>query len=258
MSFLFDEVIFGPVTSRRLGVSLGVNLLPVDYKFCTFDCIYCECGWTNKANIKGSKLPTKEKVKELLMKKLTELREQGINPDAITFAGNGEPTLHPAFADIIDDTIVLRDNYFPNAMISVLSNATMLNREGVFQALKRVDKNILKLDAGTEQMFKLINQPGQNIHFEDIVNRLEAFEGDLIIQTLFLRGKYNNIEIDNTKPEEVDAWIGKLKRIGPQHVMIYPIDRHTPADNLEKVSFTELLKISEKVEAEGIKVEVFS
>ena len=255
--FLFHETVFGPVMSRRLGVSLGINLLPVDYKYCTFNCIYCECGWTNKRPHDSEGLPGREQVRTLLEEKLIALKKEDRAPDAITFAGNGEPTIHPEFAAIIDDTLALRDEYFPDARLTVLSNASMLDRDHVFNALLKVENNIQKLDAGTEQMFKLINQPAGSLTLEQVVDHLCQFAGKLIVQTLFLRGEYNDQRIDNTSEEELSAWLENLKKINPQYVMIYPVDRATPAQDIERISFSELEQIAEKVNAIGIKTKVF-
>ncbi len=255
--FLFHETVFGPVMSRRLGVSLGVNLLPVDYKYCTFNCIYCECGWTNRKPEGSTGLPGRDEVSMLLEQKLKGMKEEGKAPDAITFAGNGEPTIHPEFPGVIEDTIHLRDIYFPDAKITVLSNASMLHRENVFNALMAVDNNIQKLDAGSERLFQLINQPAGKLKLEHVVDQLCQFNGGLIVQTLFLRGKHKADLIDNTTEQEVNAWISLLKKIRPEYVMIYPIDRATPDDGIEKISFDELSIIAEKVNSAGIKTKVF-
>lgn len=255
--FLFDELIFGPVYSRRLGVSLGINLLPTDNKYCNFNCIYCECGWTDRSNSAKIILPKRTNFKEKLEEKLSGLQGTVNEPDAITFAGNGEPTIHPKFAEIIDDTIEARDKYAPDAAISILSNASMLHKKTVVDALKKVDKNIMKLDSAIEETFNNINQSQSNITLDKIMKGLLSFEGKLIIQTLFLRGEYNGKFIDNTTDHEVKAWIAALKKIDPEYVMIYPIDRGTPAKNLEKVSKDELQQIAEKVEAQGIKANVY-
>jgi len=255
--FLFHETVFGPVTSRRLGVSLGVNLLPVDYKYCTFNCIYCECGWTHQKPEGSKGLPGREEVRQLLEQKLENMKEDGKAPDAITFAGNGEPTIHPEFPGVIEDTIRLRDIYFPEAKITVLSNASLLHRENVFNALMAVDHNIQKLDAGSERLFQLINQPAGKLKLEQVVDHLCRFNGGLIVQTLFLREERNGDIIDNTTDKEVDAWISLLKKISPEYVMIYPIDRATPGEGIEKISFDKLTLIAEKVNSAGIKTKVF-
>lgn len=255
--FLFHETVFGPVMSRRLGVSLGINLLAVDYKYCTFNCIYCECGWTHQKPKGGRGLPGRKEVKKLLEQKLKGMKEAGQAPDAITFAGNGEPTIHPDFPEIIKDTIALRDEYYSEAKITVLSNASMLHQEQVFDALLSIDNNIQKLDTGNEHLFQLINQPAGKLSMDEVVDKLCRFNGKVIVQTLFLRGTHKGIFIDNTKDEEVEAWISLLKKIDPQYVMIYPIDRATPEQTLEKISFEQLSEIAKLVNLAGIKIKVF-
>ncbi len=255
--FLFDDLIFGPIFSRRLGVSLGINLLPVDNKYCNFNCVYCECGWTEKNNGVKIVLPARDNFKSKLEEKLKELQKTVNEPDAITFAGNGEPTIHPAFAGIIEDTIEARNNYAPKAAISILSNASMLHKPTVVEALKKVDKNIQKLDSAVESTFQLINQAANGLTLSKIIDGLVSFDGKLIIQTLFFRGNYNGNIIDNTTKEEVDAWLNVLKKINPEYVMIYPIDRGTPAKGLEKISEKELLAIAAKVEEIGIEAKVY-
>jgi len=203
-------------------------------------------------------LPKREDLKQVLTEKLQELRGTGNEPDTITFAGNGEPTIHPEFAGIIDDTIQVRDQYSPGAVISVLSNASMLHKTSVREALMKVDKNILKLDAGTAGTFNKLNQAIGNLSLETVVEGLVSFQGKLIVQTLFLRGEYNGNYIDNTADDEIAAWLPLIKKINPESVMIYPIDRGTPAEGLEKISKTELETIARKVEAQGIKTEVYS
>lgn len=253
-TFLFDSIVFGPVRSRRLGASLGINLLPISSKICSFDCIYCECGWTDSVD-KG-KLPTRDEVKKCLEAKLQEMQKKGDPLDVITYAGNGEPTLHPEFAGIIDDSIVLRNKYFPWAKIAVLSNSTMLNKPQVFEALKKVDQNILKLDSAFDSTIKLLNQPKVKFNADELVANLKSFEGNLIIQTLFLRGVFEGKTIDNTTDAEVDSWVELIKAIKPKEVMIYTIARDTPASGLEKVSLKDLKAIAAKVESLGIPVQV--
>ncbi len=255
--FLFDDIIFGPVSSRRLGVSLGVNLLPTDYKFCTFNCIYCECGWNQKAT-KKILLPGRPEIKERLEEVLKSRLEKGLPIDSITFAGNGEPTLHPDFAGIIDDTIELRDLYFPQALITVLSNASLVHNKKIIGALRKVDKNILKLDAGTEATFQAINQPNGNLTLKQVVDYLKKFDGKLIIQTLFVQGYNQHEGIDNTTDQEVEAWLKLLQEIHPQSVMLYPIERETPENSIRKISKDILDAIAVKVNAIGFKTEVYS
>ena len=255
-TFLFNEIIFGPVTSRRLGVSLGVNLLPTDYKFCTFNCVYCECGWTLKAD-KKINLPSKEEVKTELEKVLKDYSEKGKEINSITFAGNGEPTIHPEFETIIDDTIELRNKWMSQANISVLSNASQLNKPNITKALKKIDKNILKLDAGTEKTFQLINKAQKHIKFDKIVDYLKNFNGHLIIQTLFIKGEFEGEYFDNTSDDEVSAWLKLIEKIQPQTVMLYPIARDTPTENLIKIDGNTLNNIAKKVNALGIATEVY-
>lgn len=253
-TFLFDSIVFGPIRSRRLGASLGINLLPINSKICSFDCIYCECGWTDKQQ-KG-KLPTREDVRKYLDEKLKGMKANGEELDVITYAGNGEPTMHPQFANIIDDSIELRDKYFPWARIAVLSNSTMLNKPAVIAALKKVDQNILKLDSAFDSTISLLNQPRVKFSAEELVKNLKSLEGNLIIQTLFLRGNFDGKTIDNTTDKEVSGWLELVKEIRPKEVMIYTIARDTPATGLEKVSLKDLKAIAAKVEALGIPVQV--
>lgn len=257
MSILFNEIVFGPIKSRRLGISLGVNLLPKDYKFCSFDCIYCECGWAGSKREKGTPLPTREEVSTQLEQRLKALKETGPVPDAITFAGNGEPTLHPDFAAIINDTIALRDRYFPDTKIGVLSNASMLHKPEILAALQKIDLNMLKLDAGTEESFRKINHPPSRLTLDILLDQLKQLEGNLIIQSIFLRGNVKKDYVDNTNDAEVEAWIRCVKEVNPQYAMIYAIDRDTPEEGLEKISFDELLSIGRRAEAQGIPTKVY-
>ncbi len=254
--FLFDELVFGPVFSRRLGVSLGINLLPTDNKYCNFNCVYCECGWTDN---KGKKmvLPTREVLREQLTVKLKSLKGTVNEPDAITFAGNGEPTIHPKFAEIIDDTIEIRDLYAPKAAISILSNATMLHKDVIKNALLKVDKNIQKLDTGNPETFRRINQALAGMTLDKIIDNLMGFKGKLIIQTLFFRGLVDGEMVDNTTSEEVNAWLEVVKKVRPEYVMLYPIERGTAAEGLEKISKDVLNAIAAKVNAAGILTEVY-
>jgi len=255
MQNLFDQVIFGPIHSRRLGLSLGVNLLPVDAKICSFNCIYCECGFNT--TMQEFNFPTRSEVREILARKLGEMVEAGEIPNVITFAGNGEPTLHPDFEGIIDDTITLRNELCPTAKVSVLSNSTRIHKPHIFSALKKVDNNILKFDSAIDRTMKLMDQPvGKQIDVAWLVNQLQKFEGNLIIQTMFLRGEYQGERIDNTTDTEINAWIDALQKIQPKQVMIYSLDRTTPVQQLEKVSVEELKQIAEKVKSAGFEVSV--
>lgn len=252
---LFNSIIFGPVQSRRLGVSLGVNLLPTDNKLCNFNCIYCECGW----NTKGirPRFNSREEVRKELEKALVQMTGEGKKLNVITFAGNGEPTMHPDFESIIDDTIILRDRYVPDAKIAVLSNATMIGKEAVRRALLRVDDNILKLDSAFDETVRLIDNPNSpHYSVAETVENMKKFNGRMILQTMFLRGTYNGQIVDNATTEEVDAWIRIVDELRPEKVMIYTIDRDTPARHLHKVSVEELNKIAEYVRSLGVECSV--
>jgi len=252
---LYDSIIFGPIQSRRLGVSLGVNLLALNKKICSFDCVYCECGFTQN-DVQG-RFAEKEVVIENLESVLKEMLQNEKHLDVITFAGNGEPTLHPNFDEIIDATILLRNHYFPKAKISVLSNATTLNKESVIKALSKVDNNILKLDSGLVETIKLIDQPtSSNFSIDTVINGMLRFNGDFIMQTMFLKGDFNGMRIDNTTENEVNAWLEIVKITHPKQIMIYSIDRDTPVKTLEKVSKQELSEIAKKAEELGFFVSV--
>lgn len=255
--FLFHEVVFGPVHSRRLGLSLGINLLPLHSKHCSFNCIYCECGWTKPNPQHHPVLPGREEVAGFLEQRLIQLVDEQHIPDVITFAGNGEPTMHPDFTGIVDDTIALRDKFVPGSRVTVLSNASMLDNESVFGALQKLDNNILKLDAGDEKMFNLINNPVEPIRFESLIDNLKKFNGNLIVQSMFLRGSFKGEPVDNTTSAEVEKWLEYLMEINPKMVMIYPIARETPVHNLEKITMPELEKIASRVTLSGIKAVVY-
>ena len=251
-TIIYPSPIFGPVKSRRLGISLGINLLPADGKVCTFDCIYCECG-LNATRRTKSPLPTREEVAAALEAKLMEMKEHGQLPDVLTFAGNGEPTIHPHFGEIIDDTIALRDRLCPAAKVSVLTNATLITRDTVFEALKKVDNNILKLDTVDSGYIATIDRPAGQYDVNAIIGRMKAFEGEAVIQTMFLKGKVDGMDMDNTGDSYVMPWIATVKEIAPREVMIYTIDRETPVSGLQKATREELDRIVELLAKEGIK-----
>lgn len=255
-TILFDKIVFGPIHSRRLGVSLGINLLPIDGKLCSFDCIYCECGLNGERRT-HTKLPVREEVKTALEEKLLAMQKECIAPDVITFAGNGEPTMHPEFEGIIEDTIVTRNRYFPNAKIAVLSNSTMLHKESVFRALNKIEDNILKLDSVLDDRIQQLNVPNSPAFtFERLLEQLSRFKGNLIIQTMFLQGEINGESVDNTTEVEIKGWIDALKIIKPKQVMIYTIDRETPLKGLKKVSKEALDAIADQARKEGFDVTV--
>jgi wyosine [tRNA(Phe)-imidazoG37] synthetase (radical SAM superfamily) len=255
-TFLFDKIIFGPVKSRRLGVSLGINLLPADSKWCSFNCIYCECGWTTGGSYDTKRFPAREMISEQLENKLLVMRESRNLPDTITFAGNGEPTLHPAFAGIISDTLLLRDALAPYAVVAVLSNGTMLDDPAVFNALERVDQNILKIDSAREETFKLLNQPPEGFRLHRLIEGVSRFKGRFILQTLFVKGTYQGKIVDNSSAGEVDDWLGLTALLRPRMVMVYTIARDTPVGGLMKVSSGRLQEIAGKVEELGIPVQI--
>lgn len=248
---LREKLVFGPIFSRRLGSSLGINLLPEEGKLCNFDCVYCECGW-NKDGRGDRRLPTAAELRSTLEEKLKECRDAGTPIDSITFSGDGEPTLNPDFPEIIDITISLRDKYFPQAKVSVLSNATRIFREDVFEALRKVDNPILKIDAPTDVLAARINQPQGEYHVEDVVTDLMRFEGDFVLQTMFLRSP----SFDSSSPEVLDGWMNIVRRLRPREVMVYTLDREAPASGLEKFSVEEMRKLVEPLINEGFTVQI--
>ena len=247
---LFDSIVYGPIRSRRLGVSLGVNLMPTDAKLCSFDCVYCECGW-NKP-VLHPLLPTREQVYDSLYAQLSTFNSQ---LDVITFSGNGEPTMHPDFLGIIQDTCALRDQYCPNAKVSVLSNSTQLGRPDVVEALKLCDNRILKLDSAIDATMRLIDKPvNHHLTVAQVMEWLQQFDGDFTLQTCFLRGDYHGQVIDNTTSEELAAWYQAVEILHPKQVMIYVIDRATPLQTLEKIPAEQMQAIAKPLLDKGIEV----
>jgi wyosine [tRNA(Phe)-imidazoG37] synthetase (radical SAM superfamily) len=249
---LFDSIVYGPIRSRRLGVSLGVNLMPTDAKLCSFDCVYCECGWNQP--VLHPQLPTRQQVREALASNLSPLASSP-QIDVITFSGNGEPTMHPDFLGIIQDTCSLRDQYFPGAKVSVLSNSTQLGRPDVLEALLLCDNRILKLDSAIDSTMRLIDQPvNDQLTVQQITAYLSQFQGDFTLQTCFLRGEYQGQKIDNTTPEELQAWYRLVDILRPKQVMIYVIDRETPLKTLEKIPADKMHAIAQPLIDKGIEV----
>lgn len=248
---IYPSPIFGPVHSRRLGVSLGINLMPADGKICTFDCIYCECGF-NADRRPALPRPTRDEVREALTLRLEQMRREGPAPDVLTFAGNGEPTAHPEFAAIVDDVIALRDRFFPSARISVLSNATRAHLPEVKKALLRVDNNILKLDTVDPDYIRRVNRPAGAYDVHRVVETLAGYDGRLIVQTMFMRGSDAEGSVDNTSDRYVLPWLDAVRTIRPQAVMIYTIDRETPDHDLLKATHDDLDRIAALVQAAGI------
>ena len=253
---LFHSTIYGPIHSRRLGMSLGINLMPNDGKICSFDCLYCEAGFNAQGPGKDG-VPSRDAVKKQLRRKLMEMKEAGQTLDVITFSGNGEPTLHPEFDKVVDDVLRLRTEFFPDAKVSVLSNSTMAGKPAVAKALLKVDNNILKLDSAIPHTFIAINRPvSPNCLPEGVIADLKRFDGQCIVQTIMLRGEFEGKHFDNTTDEELDALLKAYQEIKPREIMLYSIDRKTPADNLEKISKEELQRIAERFRKAGIKVQV--
>ena len=253
---LFSEIVYGPIHSRRLGTSLGINLMPADGKLCTFDCIYCECGFNHP--FPHPVLPEREQVSACLEAKLRQLQAERIALDVITFSGNGEPTLHPQFEAVIADTCALRDRFCPQAKVSVLSNATQLGREDVVRALWQCDNRILKLDSAITATMRAIDAPVNSAATVDgIIGNLQQFNGNFTLQTCFLRGTLPNGKVvDNTAPEELEAWYDAVRLLHPKHVMIYVIDRATPVKTLQKISPEQMQQIAEPLVAEGFSVQI--
>ena len=246
-----EETVFGPIHSRRLGRSLGINLLPTKGKICNFDCIYCECGW-NRDGRGDTVLPTAAKVRSDLENKLVELMLEGTPIDSITFSGDGEPTLNPEFPRIIDDTLFLRDAYYPAAKVSVLSNATRVHVPEVFEALRKVDNPILKIDAPTDALAARINQPAPGYSVARVVEALEKFEGNFILQTMFLKSK----DFDSSSPEVLDGWMAIVRQLKPREVMVYTIDRPTPDKGLEAFTVERMQALVQPLVDEGFKIDI--
>ncbi len=254
-TILFHQIVFGPIKSRRLGNSLGINLLPANGKICSFDCVYCECGW-NKDGRADRAIPSKEAVFEQISTRFAELHAEGTPVDTITFSGNGEPTLHPDFPAIIDYTLEMRDRYFPAAAVSVLSNATMTGKKEVREALMKVTNPILKIDSGLEEYIHVIDNPVGHYSLEETVGHLKLFNGNFILQTMFLKGTVGGRRIDLTSPESVGPWRDIVLSLRPREVMMYTLDRETPAKDLEKVTVGEMETIAAPLRAAGIMVQI--
>ena len=248
---LREETVFGPIKSRRLGNSLGINLLPTKGKFCTFDCIYCECGW-NKDGLDDKKLPTAAEVRGKLEDKLTQLLLDGTPIDSITFSGDGEPTLNPEFPRIIEDTLKLRDAFCPGAKVSVLSNATRAHIPEIRAALMKVDNPIMKIDAPTDELVARINRPAPGYSLQRVIEALEKFEGNFILQTMFLRAP----GFDSSEPAALQKWMEIVRHLRPREVMVYTIDRPTPEEGLLPFTQAELTALVQPLIDEGLSVQV--
>ena len=249
---LREEIVFGPIYSRRLGSSLGINLLPEKGKLCNFDCIYCECGWN--ADGRGDHaIPDAEMLRSALEHRLAECAADGVHIDSITFSGDGEPTLNPAFPEIIDITMELRDRYCPSARVSVLTNATRLHRPKVFEALRKVDSPILKLDAPTTELARRINCPQGEYEVAQVVEDMRMFGGDFILQTMFLRSP----DFDSSSPQVLQGWMDIVRDLRPREVMVYTIARPTPQAGLGKFTATQMLRLVEPLVNEGFNIKIY-
>ncbi len=247
----FSEIVFGPIFSRRLGSSLGVNLLPPKGKLCNFDCIYCECGW-NKDGTGDKAFPKFEDIEAALEEKMSKLAAEGAPVDSITFSGNGEPTIHPDFPEVIDVTLRCRDKYFPNAKVSVLSNATMIGRPAVAEALMRVDNPILKIDASSDDLIMKMNKPVGHYRLDEVVEAMMRFEGNFVLQTMFLRSP----DFDTAAPEALEKWMDIVRKVKPREIMVYTIDRETPDKSLAKYTVEEMTAFVQPLIDEGFKIQV--
>ena len=248
---LREETVFGPIFSRRLGSSLGVNLLPTQGKLCNFDCIYCECGW-NRDGMSDRHLPSAGDVRTALEAKLKEVCAKGIKVDSITFSGDGEPTLNPDFAEIIEDTVRLRDLYLPSAQISVLSNATMLHVPKIFEALTKVDNPIMKIDAPNDEGARIINQPVGTYSVRKVVENLKKFQGNFVLQTMFLKGR----NFDSSEASQLKEWMDLVRLLKPRLVMVYTIARPTPDKELEKFSEEQMRELVQLLIDEGFNIDI--
>ena len=247
----FDDIVFGPIFSRRLGSSLGVNLLPSKGKLCNFDCVYCECGW-NKDGIAERVFPRLEEVKAALEEKMSKAASEGVPVDSITFSGNGEPTMNPDFPEIIDVTLELRDRYFPDAKVSVLSNATLIGRPAVAEALMKVDNPILKIDASSDSLIAQINKPVGRYRLDEVVEAMMKFEGRFVLQTMFLKSP----DFDTAEPDALEKWMEIVRKVKPREIMVYTIDRETPDKSLSKYTVEEMMAFVQPLADEGFKIQV--
>ena len=246
-----EKVVFGPIRSRRLGSSLGINLLPENGKICTFDCIYCECGW-NKDGRNDTQLPSAEKVRKALESKLQQCQAEGVTIDSITFSGDGEPTINLEFPQIIDDTIRLRNQYYPNSKITVLSNATMVHKPEVFNALRKVDNPTMKIDAPTNELIEKINHPAPGYNIHRVVEALKQFNGNFILQTMFLKSN----DFDSSSPDVLNGWMDIVRLLKPHEVMVYTIDRPTPEEGLQKFTVEEMRALVQPLIDEGFLIQI--
>ena len=250
-TFLWDDIVFGPIHSRRVGRSLGINLLPREAKVCTFDCVYCECGGLKRGAARHP-LPTLDQVREAIEGRFAALAAEGTGIDSISFTGNGEPTLHPDFAGIIDITLAARNRWFPQAVVSVFTNATCLDRPEVVEALKKVNNPILKIDCALDEMAAVMNRPRKGYKVADVVENMKVFGGDFVLQTMLVRGRV----VDNTTPEALEAWYRAVRELKPREIMLYSVSRDTPVAGIEKVPAEDLAAAAAPLIAEGFNIQI--
>lgn len=253
---LYPSPVFGPVTSRRLGRSLGVNLSPADGKVCSFDCIYCECG-LNAERLPKTKPPKRETVARELEARLQKMAANGETIDAITYSGNGEPTSHPDFLNVVKDTCALRDKYFPNAKVCLLTNATHLAKPEIFEAVQLIDRPCLKLDTVDRDYIDYVDRPNCPYHIEDVIEKMRELGQKAVIQTMFMKGEYQGKSVDNTTEKYVGPWVEAVAKIAPMGVDMYTLARDTPVTGLKKVSKEELEAIADRLRIHGINVHTF-
>jgi wyosine [tRNA(Phe)-imidazoG37] synthetase (radical SAM superfamily) len=248
---LQKNIVYGPVNSRRLGRSLGINILPAGKKICTFNCLYCQYGWTDYdmvKNVQKEDFPGTEMIISSVEEALAGLGEP---PAYLTFSGNGEATIHPDFPEIVDGLIKLRNRTAPGSKTAILSNSTLADNENVRKALAKLDARIMKLDAGSQAVFASYNDPMDDIILDSITDALMLLK-DVTIQSLFTGGL-----LGNYSQSTVDDWIAKIKKIKPVSVQIYTLDRGTPSLSISRLDTADLNKIKLLLDKENIKSEVF-
>ena len=249
---LREKIVFGPIPSRRLGSSLGINVLPEEGKLCNFDCIYCECGW-NRDGRGDKRIPDLRMLQEALEAKLAACAAEGVPIDSITYSGDGEPTLNPDFPAMIDATLMLRNRYYPAARVSVLTNATRLDAPAVFEALRRVDSPILKLDAPTTALARIINRPAPGYDVSRVVEGMRRFGGDFVLQTMFLRAP----GFDSADPAVLGPWMEIVRNLRPREIMVYTIARPTPMGALSKFTALEMAALLRPLTDEGFNIHIY-
>jgi wyosine [tRNA(Phe)-imidazoG37] synthetase (radical SAM superfamily) len=233
---LKEGIIYGPVNSRRLGRSVGINLLPVRGKVCSFDCIYCQYGHTRVKTLDPGPegFPT---FGEVILAAETALKSAP-DFDSFTFSGNGEPTLHPQWPEIVEAVRQLRDRHRPGVRLSLLSNSSTAVRPQVQATLLRLDAPIMKLDAGDDVTLAAINRPVNGIRVKSILDGLAGVPG-LIIQSVMLEGV-----VTNSAGNAFENWLGALAMLRPLQVQVYSTDRPVPVAGVERVRPERLQEIA--------------